>query len=243
MKCETKAKRRVTLSICGLGMLDETELETISGSKQAQADYLAPKGLEPYTAPPKNDVRTASEAHKALIVETAKMLDEPPSPDNRTMDNSRPSTKTIEMRHAKTVAEADAAISQVAKPDKRKITAVSIEIRKAMTNIKDMLREATGDDTIYRQTLKAYGFESSKDIPTKEEGRVIYKAMAELLNRVRDEKKLRAELELSREYHGNDLFMKVLGANGCESLEDCLSLSSEPLEALRRDLKQLGGAA
>lgn len=29
MKTETKAKRRVTLSICGLGMLDETELETI----------------------------------------------------------------------------------------------------------------------------------------------------------------------------------------------------------------------
>jgi len=29
MKAETKAKRRVTLSICGLGMLDETELETI----------------------------------------------------------------------------------------------------------------------------------------------------------------------------------------------------------------------
>jgi len=31
MKCETKAKRRVTLSICGLGMLDETEVETIAG--------------------------------------------------------------------------------------------------------------------------------------------------------------------------------------------------------------------
>lgn len=29
MKAHTKAKRRVTLSICGLGMLDETELETI----------------------------------------------------------------------------------------------------------------------------------------------------------------------------------------------------------------------
>lgn len=26
MKCETKAKRRVTLSICGLGMMDETEI-------------------------------------------------------------------------------------------------------------------------------------------------------------------------------------------------------------------------
>lgn len=29
MKCETKAKRRATLSICGLGFLDEMELETI----------------------------------------------------------------------------------------------------------------------------------------------------------------------------------------------------------------------
>ena len=29
MKAETKAKRRVTLSICGLGILDETEVETI----------------------------------------------------------------------------------------------------------------------------------------------------------------------------------------------------------------------
>lgn len=29
MKCETKAKRRVTLSICGLGMLDETEAADI----------------------------------------------------------------------------------------------------------------------------------------------------------------------------------------------------------------------
>lgn len=29
MKCETKAKRRATLSLCGLGLMDETEVETI----------------------------------------------------------------------------------------------------------------------------------------------------------------------------------------------------------------------
>jgi hypothetical protein len=29
MKCETKAKRRVTLSLCGLGLLDETEVESV----------------------------------------------------------------------------------------------------------------------------------------------------------------------------------------------------------------------
>ena len=33
MKAETKAKRRVTLSICGLGLLDESELETIADKK------------------------------------------------------------------------------------------------------------------------------------------------------------------------------------------------------------------
>lgn len=33
MKAETKAKRRVTLSICGLGMLDESEIETMPGAQ------------------------------------------------------------------------------------------------------------------------------------------------------------------------------------------------------------------
>ncbi|HJY46679.1 MAG TPA: hypothetical protein VJ301_18845 [Propionibacteriaceae bacterium] len=33
MKAETKSKRRVTLSICGLGMLDETEVETIPNTR------------------------------------------------------------------------------------------------------------------------------------------------------------------------------------------------------------------
>lgn len=34
MKAETKAKRRVTLSLCGLGILDETEIETIEDAKE-----------------------------------------------------------------------------------------------------------------------------------------------------------------------------------------------------------------
>lgn len=44
LKAITKAKRRVTLSICGLGMLDETEVETIPGRKvapEAQAEITA----------------------------------------------------------------------------------------------------------------------------------------------------------------------------------------------------------
>lgn len=38
MKAETKAKRRVTLSISGLGWVDETEIETIPGAKTIEVD-------------------------------------------------------------------------------------------------------------------------------------------------------------------------------------------------------------
>ena len=46
MKAETKAKRRVTLSICGLGMLDETEVETIPAAISAPAPaQIAPVAM------------------------------------------------------------------------------------------------------------------------------------------------------------------------------------------------------
>ena len=38
MKAETKAKRRVTLSICGLGVTDESEVETIPGARAVSVD-------------------------------------------------------------------------------------------------------------------------------------------------------------------------------------------------------------
>ena len=45
MKAETKAKRRVTLSLCGLGMLDETEVGTIPGAVigETQVTTTAPR--------------------------------------------------------------------------------------------------------------------------------------------------------------------------------------------------------
>ena len=42
MKAITKAKRRATLSICGLGMLDETEVETIPGAVTVPVEPAAP---------------------------------------------------------------------------------------------------------------------------------------------------------------------------------------------------------
>ena len=54
LKAETKAKRRVTLSILGLGMLDETELETIPATAKAPARQISARsdlvGDEPVPA-------------------------------------------------------------------------------------------------------------------------------------------------------------------------------------------------
>jgi hypothetical protein len=51
MKAETKAKRRVTLSIAGLGLLDETELETIPGASPSPTP--PPPASRPAPAPAK----------------------------------------------------------------------------------------------------------------------------------------------------------------------------------------------
>lgn len=47
MKSETKAKRRVTLSICGLGMLDETELGTIPDARPANVNLETGEIVQP----------------------------------------------------------------------------------------------------------------------------------------------------------------------------------------------------
>ena len=57
LKAVTKAKRRVTLSICGLGMLDETEVESITvEGKQTHAveDYIS---AAPAVAPPRRNLK------------------------------------------------------------------------------------------------------------------------------------------------------------------------------------------
>lgn len=46
MKCETKAKRRATLSLAGLGLLTEEEMETIPGAQPSPAVDLAAIGIE-----------------------------------------------------------------------------------------------------------------------------------------------------------------------------------------------------
>jgi hypothetical protein len=65
MKAETKAKRRVTLSICGLGMLDETEVETIAGAvsmRETETRTSRPVVMMPLSAALARDLGAAMSA-------------------------------------------------------------------------------------------------------------------------------------------------------------------------------------
>ena len=68
MKAETKAKRRVTLSICGMGMLDETETETIrvEPTEQPEAPALPPPAVPPLRpgAGRESRLRAAARKHR-----------------------------------------------------------------------------------------------------------------------------------------------------------------------------------
>lgn len=84
MKAVTKAKRRLTLSMVGLGMLDETEVETIPNAKRSNVDVatgeiidaptrpraITPDAIEAATPTPA-DNNTISEENLAKVRERA----------------------------------------------------------------------------------------------------------------------------------------------------------------------------
>lgn len=70
MKAETKAKRRVTLSISGLGVLDESEVDSIPGA-ECMPEYTPPKA--PASLPPaSNDI-----GERALRINQLTMMKAP----------------------------------------------------------------------------------------------------------------------------------------------------------------------
>lgn len=72
MKAETKSKRRFTLSICGLGMLDESELETVRGATFGERG--------PLPRPPARKVKAKVEIEE-VKAEEAKPEETKPEPE------------------------------------------------------------------------------------------------------------------------------------------------------------------
>ncbi len=234
--------------LSGLYTREEMPSEQQEG-KEAQRQYLADKGLEPFKAhksigapmPVAIDVEMPSPKHEhhqppATKPETIRELDEmlnAPNAENR-------GTKTIEMRHASKVAEADAALKETAKGTE-KLTAEMITIRKHFGEVKKLLNELLGSDEIYYATLGAYNYKKSSHIKDIAEARKIYKDLALIHKRETEDKKLRTELELAHLEYGQR-FYDVLGANGCEKIDDVLGLDGDTLRTVLDEIKALGRA-
>lgn len=70
MKAETKAKRRATLSLCGLGWLDESEIESIPGAKVVpNAGDVPAETVTTAADPSEHHKAPAAVAAKASVVE------------------------------------------------------------------------------------------------------------------------------------------------------------------------------
>lgn len=76
MKAETKAKRRVTLSICGLGLLDETEVDTVHDHHEP------PKALPSSNGVNAGKIKPTSEKHfNEILLNIKKAILELPAED------------------------------------------------------------------------------------------------------------------------------------------------------------------
>lgn len=83
MKAATKAKRRATLSICGLGLLDETEISSIPGAVTRDPDSASPPppALSPPPAPRPPAPR--AEVHDAVTGEVGPIPIPVPTEDGK----------------------------------------------------------------------------------------------------------------------------------------------------------------
>lgn len=72
MKAVTKAKRRATLSLCGLGWLDESEIETIPGARVEPQDD-GPATKPPMKMAPKPAAKPAAPAEPPVNPETGEV--------------------------------------------------------------------------------------------------------------------------------------------------------------------------
>lgn len=234
LKAITKAKRRVTLSICGLGWLDETEVETIPGA------YRVVDTGEALEAVPSKEAQDAYLQKR--LEEVRKPKDTVPEPIKEWANiDPEVTPQTIEMRHAAEVAEADAILSEATAPKSKKepvtTPVMTFERLKKMREIKDRLRELTGTDTIYYATLKAKGYEHANRIDKERDAMAIWKLLQAEINRLTQESELLALFEQSAEVIGQRAFSDLLGAHGCIGIQEALKLAGDPLAELLTELK------
>ncbi|MDD4804454.1 MAG: hypothetical protein PHN69_04700 [Candidatus Pacebacteria bacterium] len=106
MKTETKAKRRVTLSICGLGYLDETEVETIPGAVAGPAVIL-PKAKTEAETKIKPEVKAVPKTEAKTEVKPEVKAEVKPEAKTEAKTEVKPEVKAEVKPEAKTEAKTE----------------------------------------------------------------------------------------------------------------------------------------
>ena len=159
MKAETKSKRRVTLSICGLGVLDESELDTIRGAREAQ-QQVAEQRIEELRQP--SEPEPPYTPSPDLVRELGAALEAPP-----TMADYEKRNQCRDYPEKKPAAKRQTGIS----PD------IGSMILDHFGPMKERLREITGTDELYYSVLGQAGYKKSNQIPDIDEGRKVFKML------------------------------------------------------------------
>jgi hypothetical protein len=94
MKTETKAKRRVTLSISGLGMMDESELETVPNALRVNVDVKTGEIHEQGEVAAAAAASINPDADGTQVVQPRRRGRPPKSADNPTQPPTQPPTTT-----------------------------------------------------------------------------------------------------------------------------------------------------
>lgn len=143
MKAETKAKRRVTLSICGLGFVDESELDTMPNARRIsmeQAHTLA-------SIPVATDAPVVQ--HSAQAAPAA----QPKSESQKKGETSENTTTGRETKGADDPRNDTAPLTEEEQLAKRWATADTYERLRMFGELKKDLHEVTGDDAEYYRIL------------------------------------------------------------------------------------------
>jgi hypothetical protein len=235
-KEEKQGKQQEYLRSKGIGIDAKTadSRSGVSGTEGREVRATS-ESVRPIVKSPSNtpDVRTASEQHKALILETAKMLDEPPA-----------STKTVEIRQSAKDKEAQAILDEAQRDQQAKMGrsgahgCIPLDKLKNWKKLKDEIRSYTGTDEIYYSTLKAKGYEHANEIQTQKEATSIWTVLGNERNRLKQEKELMGTLEHANEVLGARVFSDLLGAYGAEKITDVFSLGGDPLAELLKAIKE-----
>ncbi len=143
MKAETKAKRRVTLSVCGLGMLDENEVDSVPGDIRLPAE-----------APPKWTAGTDN-APRREPIRNGGFVD--------------PTEEVADNEYTEKVDVYDTATGEVVGRQDR-IT--SIQGTRIHTLLHELRNQYT-EEQYYKNLWKVFGKKRTEDLGTVEANRVI----------------------------------------------------------------------